>query len=162
MAHHTDKKPSPSVPAAAPNLIVNGGFEVPVAQAFLTIVAPSSFAGWTVSTGGVDVSAASFYASASGAQSLDLNSIVSGSVSQDIATTAGVTYVLTFSFAANPLAGNPCCPARRPLQSGWKSAGEQPSSARSIMTPRVDPRRPSAGGKSRSRWSGPAQTSCHS
>lgn len=111
MAHHTDKKPSPSVPAAAPNLIVNGGFKVPVAQAFLTIVAPSSFAGWTVSTGGVDVSAASFYASASGAQSLDLNSIVSGSVSQDIATTAGVTYVLTFSFAANPLAGNPCCPA---------------------------------------------------
>jgi len=108
---YTGKKPSPSGPAAAPNLIVNGGFEVPVAQAFLTIVAPSSFPGWTVSTGGVDVSAASFYASASGAQSLDLNSIVSGSVSQDIATTAGVTYVLTFSFAANPLAGNPCCPA---------------------------------------------------
>jgi hypothetical protein len=85
-----------------PNLIVNGGFESPpLSFSFLTFTAPTSFLGWAVTSGQVDVVHRTFYASASGSQSLDLNGYQSGSASQTVVTRPGGVYTLTFAFAAN-------------------------------------------------------------
>jgi len=85
------------------DLIANGGFESPAVPGYTALSAPSSFSGWTVLSGGVDIVASDFYSAASGNQSLDLNTIVSGSISQDLTTTPGQAYLLSFAFAANPL-----------------------------------------------------------
>ena len=85
-----------------PNLIVNGGFESPpISFSFLTFTAPATFPGWAVTSGQVDIVHRTFYASASGSQSLDLNAYRSGAVSQAVATKPGAVHTLTFAFAAN-------------------------------------------------------------
>lgn len=93
------------------NLIVNGGFESPVVSGYVTFAAPNRFQGWAVDSGGVDLTANDFYAPAAGRQSLDLNSIVSGSIFQNVATVPGRQYVLSFAFATNPLPDDPRFPA---------------------------------------------------
>lgn len=101
-----------TTPASAlTNVLVNGGFESPAVSGYKTVNSPSSFSGWTVATGGVDIVAHNFYAPASGLQSLDLNSVASGSVFQNVATIPGHSYLLTFAFAANPLPDDPSFPA---------------------------------------------------
>jgi len=97
--------------AAQTNLLVNGGFETPTVSRFTTFIAPSSFLGWTVASGGVDIVADSFYATASGIQSLDLNSVVSGSIVQNVTTTPRQVYRVSFAFAANPLPDSPSFPS---------------------------------------------------
>ncbi len=105
-------------------LIVNGGFESPSVPGYLAYSAPSSFSGWTVLSGGVDIVANNFYSPASGIQSLDLNTIVSGSISQDVTTTPGQVYQLSFAFAANPLPDNPSwpAPAIKVMQAHWNTS----------------------------------------
>ncbi|WP_197530308.1 DUF642 domain-containing protein [Bythopirellula polymerisocia] len=106
---------------ALTNLTVNGDFESPSAPGFVTFNAPSNFLGWRVTNGGVDVVADNFYAPASGHQSLDLNSVASGSVFQDVATNFGQAYLFVFSFAANPLPDNPAfpSPAIKIMEARW-------------------------------------------
>jgi choice-of-anchor C domain-containing protein len=58
--------------------------------------------GWTVDSGEIDLIASSYWAPAEGAQSLDLNGVVAGSLSQLLHTTAGQTYEVSFALAANP------------------------------------------------------------
>lgn len=93
------------------NLIVNGGFESPRVSGYTTFTARSNFLGWTVNAGGVDVVANNFYAPALGVQSLDLNSVASGSILQNMATTPGRAYLVSFAFATNPLPDDPRFPA---------------------------------------------------
>ena len=97
--------------AAQTNLVINGGFETPAVSRFTTFVAPSSFLGWTVASGGADIVDNSFYVPASGIQSLDLNSVVSGSIYQDVTTTPRQAYLVSFAFAANPLPDSPSFPS---------------------------------------------------
>jgi hypothetical protein len=106
---------------AATNLVVNGGFETPRISGFFTYTAPSGFTGWTVAGGGVDLTAANFYSPATGIQSLDLNSVVSGRIYQDLLTVPGQRYLLTFSLAANPLPDNPAFPSPsvKRLEARW-------------------------------------------
>ena len=92
-----------SVAHAGTNLVINGGFEqppVPLAS-YVSFPAPTSFLGWTVWSGSVDVVGTNFYANASGLQSLDLNTYVSGGVYQDITNSPGEQYRLRFAFGAN-------------------------------------------------------------
>lgn len=93
-------------PAGADGLVVNGGFEQPVVpQDILTYSAPASFAGWTVDRGSVDVTGLLVnggWQAAGGQQSLDLSGTSAGSVHQDVPTSAGSRYLLTFWYAGDP------------------------------------------------------------
>jgi len=99
---------------AASELVTNGSFEIPVntsttaPEHFITYSASNPLIGWTVS-GEVDVvdeNQSGIYrwqdAQANGVQSLDLNGLTTGSISQSLATEVGTDYYLTFSYANNP------------------------------------------------------------
>jgi hypothetical protein len=85
------------------NSIINGGFEEPPAPiaGWSNSAAPTNFVGWTVEFGDVDVVGTNYFASAAGAQSLDLNGLDRGGVYQDVATVSNLSYRLTFAFGAN-------------------------------------------------------------
>jgi len=91
--------------------IVNGGFEVPViasnsAQQFNA--GSAAIVGWTVQSGSVDLVDTGLFAAFQGKQSLDLDGLSPGSISQSFATIAGQTYNLDFAYANNgitPFAG---------------------------------------------------------
>jgi Protein of unknown function (DUF642)/PEP-CTERM motif len=106
--------------ATARGDLVNGSFEVPVNPpapgTFITLSvsteAAFGFTGWRVSTGDVDVVDLSapvlginWTASLiDGPQVLDLNGIAGiGGIFQDLATTPGTAYTLSFSYSDNPL-----------------------------------------------------------
>ncbi len=96
----------PVIHAGSPNLIVNGGFEKPEVpiKGWTTFTPATSFQGWIVKSGAVDITGTRYFASAAGRQSLDLNALELGSVSQTVETRSGQRYLLTFSYAANPIA----------------------------------------------------------
>jgi hypothetical protein len=99
--------------AYAGNIVVNGGFETPVVTDFYydTYDAGQSFTGWTVGQGAVALYTDQYNPPLSdvpyqGNQALQLASTQggNGSIYQDLATTPGATYELTFAFASNPFA----------------------------------------------------------
>ncbi|MEZ6073234.1 MAG: DUF642 domain-containing protein [Pirellulales bacterium] len=92
------------------NLITNGGFEIPNLDAgdYVTVLPgaePLGFA-WIVASGDVDVgnipNAFVDFPAPEGANGLDLNGTVRGSLFQDFSTTPGQTYELSFLFTDNP------------------------------------------------------------
>jgi hypothetical protein len=107
------------------NLITNGSFETFVVGSndtnmggffrFFTPPANTDITGWTVtgSSGGnpnnVDDVNISLYPAYVGNYSLDLEGAIgaSGVISQSFATTAGVTYDLSFAYGNNPYGGDP-------------------------------------------------------
>jgi hypothetical protein len=103
------KSPAPSFDViAGSQLVTNGSFETPQIPA-TNSVPWSTFnstgqgvSGWTIGSGAVDVQSgepgAPFTNVPSGSQVLDLNN---ASISQNIATTAGVTYRVSFSLSEN-------------------------------------------------------------
>lgn len=88
---------------AATNLIVNGSFEQPPVPLsfFSTFMPPSTFLGWTPVGDGVDILGTHFVQSAVGVQSLELNNVTSGGVYQDVVTSPGEVYRLSFVLGAN-------------------------------------------------------------
>jgi choice-of-anchor C domain-containing protein len=97
--------PTPCVPASG-NMVQNGSFETPAAGATgnLDIYAPGTVDGWIVGSGSVGVT--NWWQNAHGLQALDLAGNSQGSIYQDICTTPGELYQLSFAFAGNP-AENP-------------------------------------------------------
>ena len=110
--------------AAAANLLVNGGFEVPVQGPpnFATFNVPagsSLITGWNVVQGNVDLATDANYGP--GNNTLHLTSVqdidligdtngsggVFGGLSQSFATTIGQTYRLTFDYSHNPGTASP-------------------------------------------------------
>jgi choice-of-anchor C domain-containing protein len=91
--------------AASVELIANGEFEDPIVPAvgYLTFSDGNKFSGWTVSSGDVDLVGTNYFASAFGPQCLDLNGNGGGQIYQDITTTPGANYRLSFAFAGNPV-----------------------------------------------------------
>jgi choice-of-anchor C domain-containing protein len=94
-----------------PSLVSNGGFEaptLPTGQAFATLTAGKepSLSAWRLTQGSVDMVAAGGAQAATGGQFIDLNgndtAAGPGSITQDIAVTAGHTYRLSFQLAGNP------------------------------------------------------------
>ncbi|HEX7104951.1 MAG TPA: DUF642 domain-containing protein [Acidothermaceae bacterium] len=101
-----------ATPATSSNLVVNGSFEQPAITFSPTMYPWQTFnagstalTGWTVETGTVDTqigdwngSAYQFTGVPAGAQVLDLNT---ASISQSLATTAGMTYHISFALSEN-------------------------------------------------------------
>jgi choice-of-anchor C domain-containing protein len=89
---------------SAQNLVSNGSFEQPIAPSgnFLTFSAGSTFGGWTVASGSIDL-INNYWSAPSGTQSVDLNGNQVGAIYQDLATTAGGVYDLFFMMAGNPV-----------------------------------------------------------
>ena len=94
-----------AAPVLAQNLVVDGGFEDPIASVpFTTYNATTTFGGWTVSDGSVDL-INGYWAPASGIQSLDLSGDTAGTIYQDLATAPGQAYSLSFDLSGNPDGG---------------------------------------------------------
>lgn len=84
---HSHVNVTPSAPT-----IVNGSFE-------------NGLTGWTYpdpSQPGEYVDVGAFWQAADGINSVDLNGVYAGYVSQDITTTPGITYTVLFDLAGNP------------------------------------------------------------
>ena len=96
-------------PATAQNLLTNGGFETPVVpegDPLITVNAGSSFGGWQVAGGNIEI-IPNDYQPAEGNQWIDMNGVLVGSIYQDVATTPGGLYDLFFALAGNPNRPNP-------------------------------------------------------
>ena len=99
--------------ADAGNLLTNGSFESPPASGFLTVPAGDSttIPGWTVVTpsvygesgGSVDVVASPYWNAEDGTNSIDLagSTAAPGGLYQDVTTTVGTQYALTYWSAVN-------------------------------------------------------------
>ena len=94
------------------NLLLNGSFESPVVTpgSPLTISPGGEPVGfdWKVATGDIDLAGPNpfvLFPPYDGAQAVDLNGTIKGSLYQDFATALGQKYSLTFAYADNPLEG---------------------------------------------------------
>ena len=96
----------------------NGSFEDGTAPGvFLTLTAgDTDITDWTIDSGGVDY-IGTYWTAADGDRSLDLNSVVAGTVSQAFATVVGATYDISFALSGNP-AGGPALKAVRVSATG--------------------------------------------
>src|SRR3954454_3059009 len=83
------------------NIVADGDFETPPSGDQTTYVVDDTFGPWAVAFGDVQ-QIGGFWDPASGMQSMDLNGDHLGGIYQDIATTPGATYMLTFFMAGNP------------------------------------------------------------
>ncbi len=100
------------------NLVTNGGFESPDGVSGYTLFGlGNSMPGWTTEQGTVEIVASTYWESAEGSQSLDLNGIEDfiGTISQDIPTTPGQHYRIRFALAGNPEGG----PDIKSLKLSW-------------------------------------------
>ena len=90
-----------AAPASAQNLVQNGGFESPAITGNATLSGcPAAFA-WCIGQGNIDL-IESFWQPGEGRQSIDLNGTTTGSIFQDLATTPGQFYDISFLFSGNP------------------------------------------------------------
>jgi hypothetical protein len=88
-------------PAAAQNLVQNGGFESPFITGNVTLSGcPAAFV-WCVGQGNVDL-IQSFWQPGEGRQSIDLNGTAAGSLFQDLVTTPGELYDISFLVSGHP------------------------------------------------------------
>jgi len=87
----------------AANLVTNGGFETPTAIDPFTPNMNTGLTGWSISPGNIDLISTLWNPpTGGGAQSIDLSGCARATLSQDIATTPGDSYKLTFALAGNP------------------------------------------------------------
>ena len=93
-------------PAAA-QIVKDGSFETPASSPFETFGAGSTLSNpgetspWTVGSGSVDV-IDGYWMSYAGNQSIDLSGDSNGSIYQDLTTTIGTTYNVSYYLAGNP------------------------------------------------------------
>jgi choice-of-anchor C domain-containing protein len=84
--------------------ITNGNFTSgPSGGSYVTVYAGDpSITGWTVTKGSVDLILSYWQAPPSGGNSIDLDGNSPGGIEQTFATTAGVTYKVSFYLSGNP------------------------------------------------------------
>ena len=88
--------------ATAAPLVSDGTFTTPTSSGDLMFSAGQTFGSWTVVSGNIDLLSTTYWQPpAAGQQTVDMNGIVPGSISQSISTAAGQTYLLTFSLSGN-------------------------------------------------------------
>ncbi len=94
-------------PLAAENLVSDGDFEDPAIPGPWNVVyyAPAIFGSWTIESGSIDHIGPGYWQAASGYQSVDLNGYSAATIYQDIPTTPGESYSLSFAMAGNPHGG---------------------------------------------------------
>jgi choice-of-anchor C domain-containing protein len=100
----------------------NGSFENGIDPGlFATLNAPDTagIADWSVVSGGIDY-IGTYWTASDGARSIDLNSVIAGSVSQSFPTVIGTTYEVTFDLSGNPDvfsdANNPYSPSAKVIE----------------------------------------------
>lgn len=98
---------------AAPNLLINGGFEHPASN-FLNYLAPGGFTyieGWTTTGNGVHwmTESLGYFTDPTGKDAVDLADYAkaNGGIKQSFATTVGATYNVSFAGMTYQNAGNP-------------------------------------------------------
>ncbi len=98
---------------AASPLISNGSFEsgTPSIGSFITLSpGATNILKWNVVSGNIDY-IGTYWTSADGSRSIDMNGNVPGAISQTFATIPGHTYTVTFDMAGNPDGGRYGSPA---------------------------------------------------
>jgi choice-of-anchor C domain-containing protein len=97
------------------NMVRNGSFETPAGADLSVYIAPTSFEGWVVPSGSIDIVRG--WQDADGEQSLDLAGYAPGVIYQDLCTMPGVSYQLSFAMAGNPSPGDP--PTIKTMEVWW-------------------------------------------
>ncbi|MFD7500661.1 choice-of-anchor C family protein [Streptomyces sp. NPDC059850] len=97
----------------------DGSFETPrvAANTFVNLGTGQTIGPWRVTGGNVDHIGAGFWQAAEGDQSVDLNGVNAGTVSQNFTTVPGKRYTVTYSLAGNP-AGGPALKGGKVLVNG--------------------------------------------
>ena len=90
-----------AVATAAPVTVANQGFENPAIVGSTHIFDSTMLAGWQIPTGNIDMVTAEYWQPHSGNQSIDLYGCAAGTIRQQIATTAGHNYNLSYWIAGN-------------------------------------------------------------
>src|SRR6185312_15219346 len=93
--------------ASAAPMLINGSFETPGGGASFTTLSSgdTSINGWTVGGGGIDY-IGGYWQASNGRNSLDLNALNPGSISQSITgLNVGAKYRIIFDIASNPDGG---------------------------------------------------------
>ncbi len=82
--------------------LINGSFELGTNPGAYTTLNPGAtdITGWTI-TGQIDY-IGTYWQASDGNRSMDLSGLSAGSIQQDIDTTPGITYIVTFDMAGNP------------------------------------------------------------
>lgn len=96
-----------AAPAMAAVSLTNGGFEDGnFANPYNEVYAgdATTINGWKVESGSVDL-ITSYWAASEGDQSIDLNGLEAGAISQTLTTVAGHAYTVSFDLAGNPDGG---------------------------------------------------------
>jgi hypothetical protein len=95
-----------AVPSAGVNLLQNGSFTSPALTSGLALFSAGETVGvgWAVTSGSVEVvNAQTWWPDADGdQQSLDLDGVSAGAISQSFPTVPGLAYRLTFQYGNNP------------------------------------------------------------
>ena len=111
--------------ARAQELVTNGGFELPViSEPWVKREAGTSFGGWRVDVdcnGIAQVGSFGRPLAQEGAQSVELNFLARGGISQTLATVPGQFYRLTFLMAGQTDAG----PNEKPMRIDWGGVAQQ-------------------------------------
>lgn len=92
---------------AGPTIVTNGSFEdgPPISGKFASFGRNSTaIPGWTVTAGSVEC-IVTYWESSDGSRSLDLSGSSAGAITQNLTTTPGVTYLVSFDLAGNPAGG---------------------------------------------------------
>jgi choice-of-anchor C domain-containing protein len=93
------------------DVVKNGSFETPLVQSggYDTIGDPDAptLTDWDVASGDVDILNDSYWNPSDGDQSLDLDGIEPGTITQSIPTVIGQGYVVAFRYTANPESDDP-------------------------------------------------------
>ncbi len=107
---------------AGPTIVANGSFEdgPAVSGPFVSFGQGSgAIPGWTVTAGSVDY-IATYWESSDGSRSLDLSGSAAGAILQDLTTTPGATYLVSFDLAGNPAGGPPVKEVRVGAGTKWE------------------------------------------
>ena len=93
--------------ASITELVKDGGFEKPtLSGGFNEYNAGQTFGKWAVTAGSIDLVTASYWTPAQGNQSVDLDGSNAGTIAQNLSTTVGTSYSLSFAMAGNPVCGS--------------------------------------------------------
>lgn len=84
-----------------PNLVENGGFELPEVALGEVFYEGNFMGGWRIARGSVDLLDVDYWPAGAGEQSIDLAGFTDGVIAQRVPTEPGRNYILAFQLATN-------------------------------------------------------------